>query len=1084
MGSRRRSSKDGSAIFSRGLDAGNNGSQLAGKIARQTRGNRSRRPSSRRRRLIFESLGQRRVLAVITGTVFNDADASMRSEPGEVRLESRLAYIDSNDNAALDANERFALTDTEGQFRFDDLAAGIYSVRLYDGADSQQQSFPAAASQKLLPVSFENSIAAALSGDTLQILTSGKLHQVELSGTRASTIQLDFNPTELVTAISIGDTGAASASLVAGAFDDDGQQRSGLWLVPSSGGTAGLVYSGSGSLSTAVGPDGYGLVVASGDDESTVFSIQISQATESSSEYISDPLDVLVVPTEITVPAGTQVLSSSAAVDFSASSPSAFGSRTVVAWPVDTTTGPVGTDAQSIPALKTSLWSNTTASWIGGTETVIVGATELVSFDDSAGLLAVRYAQGGIGILDVDSGFAQLHAFASIDGPVAFVPGSDALASISSGESGVVLSIQDIRDGKLLARQTIDIASIGQPISIVASGSLDSFFLLGDTGALAVQFDQPAAHRVVLAETHGVVNLEFGVQVQGENQSPVVTGSVNVNGLEDTELAIGATKIAALVDDAERDRLISLVVQSPEHGSVSLAADGGVNYQPDVDYNGTDSFSIRFHDGQNVSAPVAFSVSIAAQPDVPTGIRFRGDAIPEHTEDRYLVGSLDVLDVDIGDEYELAVFDSRFTIEDGSLIFLGGGLDYEFEPEILIAISGFDPAAKGYFGRDIVVHVEDENDPVSDVVPNRGNVTENELGAFIVTLDAFDQDIGQTITFSVNDDRFTTIGTALWLAEGQSINYEAEPVVVLTITADDNAGSTASTELRVSVRDLPEPIGQLTLSNQTVVEFEAGATVGDVHVDGFAAADSYRLTVDDPRFEIDGSELKLLDDQFVRRSEAEQIELMITAQDTSGVFVAVTETFVIEVLRNESPFHNDENPYDVDGNGTVSPLDALAIINYLNLYGPGPVGPGDTGYGYDVNHDSNVTTLDALLVINYLNRLRNPATVGGEGTAGGEGEEGNPTKELSNSTDDSSATAPLVGPPASERTPELDDRPEIGPVDTSDRSKLSLKTSSQLAPEGEFVSPGDLLGDIYREDQDPEITQAIDDLLSLLDDPN
>jgi hypothetical protein len=58
------------------------------------------------------------------------------------------------------------------------------------------------------------------------------------------------------------------------------------------------------------------------------------------------------------------------------------------------------------------------------------------------------------------------------------------------------------------------------------------------------------------------------------------------------------------------------------------------------------------------------------------------------------------------------------------------------------------------------------------------------------------------------------------------------------------------------------------------------------------------------------------------------------------------------------------------------------IINYLNEFGPGPVGTGDLTHSYDVNADGIVSALDALLVLNYIN-----ATSGdGGGTVGGEEE--------------------------------------------------------------------------------------------------
>jgi hypothetical protein len=69
-------------------------------------------------------------------------------------------------------------------------------------------------------------------------------------------------------------------------------------------------------------------------------------------------------------------------------------------------------------------------------------------------------------------------------------------------------------------------------------------------------------------------------------------------------------------------------------------------------------------------------------------------------------------------------------------------------------------------------------------------------------------------------------------------------------------------------------------------------------------------------------------------------------------------------------WHNATNPWDVDGKGTVIPLDVLIIINYINSH-PGsaslPAPPQMPPPYYDVNNDGRCTPLDVLLVINHIN---------------------------------------------------------------------------------------------------------------------
>lgn len=59
---------------------------------------------------------------------------------------------------------------------------------------------------------------------------------------------------------------------------------------------------------------------------------------------------------------------------------------------------------------------------------------------------------------------------------------------------------------------------------------------------------------------------------------------------------------------------------------------------------------------------------------------------------------------------------------------------------------------------------------------------------------------------------------------------------------------------------------------------------------------------------------------------------------------------------------------DVNGDGWVTPIDALLIINRLNSMGTGSLRASVSDF-VDVNRDDYLSPIDALIVINYLNRL-------------------------------------------------------------------------------------------------------------------
>ncbi|MCX6126907.1 MAG: dockerin type I domain-containing protein, partial [Proteobacteria bacterium] len=72
---------------------------------------------------------------------------------------------------------------------------------------------------------------------------------------------------------------------------------------------------------------------------------------------------------------------------------------------------------------------------------------------------------------------------------------------------------------------------------------------------------------------------------------------------------------------------------------------------------------------------------------------------------------------------------------------------------------------------------------------------------------------------------------------------------------------------------------------------------------------------------------------------------------------------------------NKANKFDVDGDGGVSPLDVLTLINELNKNGARELstsGPGaSTTTYYDVDSDGSISPLDALSLINNINNRQN-----------------------------------------------------------------------------------------------------------------
>ena len=903
-------------------------------------GHRSNRTNPRRgrmrRRLLVERLGERRVLAAITGTVFGDTNHSFQYDDGESGAAARLIYLDSNDNGQFDVDESHSLAGSDGAFSFPNLADGTYLVRLFNGTESQSQTYPIQASVgSSISVTGANQLAVV--GESVLALTDHSVFVADLVSGNGQ-------------AFAVGDSVRSMRPLPDGRVLVLGTDASGdtAWLVdPSSATVSPVNLAGTPTAvqwtDAAVDANGMGVILeqASG----TVYAIDAAGSSATATE------------TTVSVASGSQVLTSSTGV------------LTVFAQP-------------AVDGMSLGLWSNQTNSFLPQAPVFVSGLTGLLAFDGEAGLLAARSDEGGVGIFDVNNNFAQLLVIEDIDGPIAIDGARDLLMAISPGEA--LLKIIDLRDGGMIADVALDLTTIGSVAAIAMGDRHDSVVVLGVAGITEIALNNPSAHVVEIESGTVPDAILFGVAVDGDNSAPSYVNQQSLAAVEDTLLELDAPGALSEAVDEDGDRFVLLQSGPANHGTASLGIDGSVVYQPNADFFGIDEVSVRLHDGRDVSEPWIVQIAVDGTADDPTDILIDIDPIPENIEIGTSIGTIEVLDVD-GTIHIVETDDPRFGHDAGEIIFIGGfgGIDYEREPTIPLTISATDPETQVTIQKTVILTITDENDPITAITPTTGFVSENVKGDIVAELHVVDQDAEQAHFLSVDDERFVVVDRVLRLAPGVDVDYETEPVIVINITAKEvPGGGTFTQQFTVTVRDEIEQPQILDLTNKTVLEFDRGGIVGNVTLDGKTPPSNYQFTVDDPRFEFDGTTLKLKDDQYVLRIQQDEVEIEIAAVDTHGTFTSISETLVIEVLINHLPFHNSDNPYDVDGQDGATALDALIIINYLGEYGPGPVGEGNPNYGYDVNGDGQVTALDALLIINQLNRLNSVAD-----NSDGEGEQ-------------------------------------------------------------------------------------------------
>ena len=154
-------------------------------------------------------------------------------------------------------------------------------------------------------------------------------------------------------------------------------------------------------------------------------------------------------------------------------------------------------------------------------------------------------------------------------------------------------------------------------------------------------------------------------------------------------------------------------------------------------------------------------------------------------------------------------------------------------------------------------------------------------------------------------------------------------------------------------------------------ENQTNVVIGRVSVLDADLGEVYSFGVNDGRFEVVRGEIRLRAGSSVSYVEPGFFDLTITATSMrSGS--RVTGSLRLTIIKDPTPHHNDANPYDVDGDGFLTPLDPLIIINYINNNGIGPIEEPGEGEGalpdLDVDGDGEVSPLDILILINRLNQ--------------------------------------------------------------------------------------------------------------------
>ncbi len=110
------------------------------------------------------------------------------------------------------------------------------------------------------------------------------------------------------------------------------------------------------------------------------------------------------------------------------------------------------------------------------------------------------------------------------------------------------------------------------------------------------------------------------ITVNPVNDAPVATGEMFTTD-EDTQLDVSAPGVLSNDTDVDMDALSAVLVTGPANAqSFTLNADGSFSYNPNADFNGTDSFTYQADDGSTTSNTVTVDLTVNAVNDAPVAM--------------------------------------------------------------------------------------------------------------------------------------------------------------------------------------------------------------------------------------------------------------------------------------------------------------------------------------------------------------------------------------------------------------------------------------------------------------------------------
>jgi len=417
------------------------------------------------------------------------------------------------------------------------------------------------------------------------------------------------------------------------------------------------------------------------------------------------------------------------------------------------------------------------------------------------------------------------------------------------------------------------------------------------------------------------VSQRFSVTVSDLNEAPTELLFSEVNAVAENLEA--ATVAVVSVSDPDQPDHHTFTLDDTRFEVVAGVLKLKSGHSLDAEQAAQVELMLTASDSGGLTLSQALTVAVGDVNEAPSALLLSDAQVPEHTAGA-AIGILSVTDVDAGDVHEFTLSDERFEVLEGWLrLKPEQTLNATVETDINISVTATDPGGLSLteqFGL-VVLGI---NEAPTAIELSSLSLAENAEAAAVGALLVSDPDAGDEHLFSVSDNRFEVSGGLLKLKAGQSLDFEAQEQLQVTVTATDTGGLSTEQLFDLQVTNINEAPSALLLDAAVVSENSVAALVGLLSVADVDADDEHQFAVSDARFEVVDGQLRLKAGQLLNYETDAGLLLTVTAIDLGGL--SYEQAFTLEITDlNDAPTYIALDANSVDENTTAVVIGSLLV---------------------------------------------------------------------------------------------------------------------------------------------------------------